>query len=265
MRFSSCDLANLEIIEAYSKPPWTPPVTVIIPEKQVAIKLASTPNSDQFIAFTDSSTRNKVVGIGVQWLGRARSWSPITRTISTPNQINPYAGELTAIEAATSYILHQIRGESQENLHSTIYSDSQEALKALMNPGQQGAQFSIRNVTKLAAEISQYASICYQWCPGHSKVPGNEEAHRLSRKATEPGSPIQLISASNVQLLASVLGTAKSVKWKQGPKKFYKSKWEDSQSPSTKHYRGLIRAYYTMDEQNCMPTSCVSCAQVSTG
>ena len=56
------------------------------------------------------------------------------------------------------------------------------------------------------------------------QVPGNEEAHRLSRKATEPGSPIQSTSASNVQLLASVLGTAKSVGLKQGPEKFYKSK-----------------------------------------
>lgn len=106
MRFSSRNLANLEIIEAYSKPPWTPPVTVIIPGKQEAIKLATTPNSDQFIAFTESSTRNELVGIGVQWLGCARSWSPITRTISTPNQINPYVGELAAIEAATSYMLH---------------------------------------------------------------------------------------------------------------------------------------------------------------
>lgn len=153
-----------------------------------------------------------MVGIGVQWLGCARSWSPITRTISTSNQINPYAGELAAIEAATAYILHQIRGESQEYLHSTIYSDSQEALKALMNPGQQSAQFLIRNITKLAAEISQCASICYQWSPGHLEVPGNKKAHKISRKATEPGSTIQLTPASNVQLLASVLGTAKSVK-----------------------------------------------------
>ncbi len=116
--------------------------------------------------------------------------------------------------------------ESQENLQLIIYSDSQEALKALKNPGQQSAQFLIRNIIKHAAEINQlkHASICYQWCPGHSKVPGNEEAHGLSRKATEPGSVIQLTPASKVQLLASVLGAAKSVKLEQRAEKFYATK-----------------------------------------
>lgn len=60
-----------------------------------------------------------------------------------------------AIEAATLYMLHQMKGESQENLQLIIYSDSQEALKALRNPGQQIAQFLIRNITKSAAEINQ--------------------------------------------------------------------------------------------------------------
>ena len=140
--------------------------------------------------------------------------------------------------------------ESQENLQLIIYSYSQEALKALKNPGQQSAQFLIRNITKHAAEINQLknASICYQWCPGHSKVPGNEEAHGLSRKATEPGSVIQLTPASKVQLLASVLGAAKSVKLEQRAEKFYATKVGDSQSRLTKHYPGLIPAYYTMGE-----------------
>ena len=56
-------------------------------------------------------------------------------------------------------------------------------------------------------------------------MPNNEEAHRLSRKAaTESGSAIQLTPASNVQLLASVLGAAKSVKLEQRAEKLHTTK-----------------------------------------
>ena len=55
-------------------------------------------------------------------------------------------------------------------------------------------------------------------------MPSNAEAHRLSRKATGPGSSIQSTPASNVQLLASVLGAAKSVELKRGSERFYTTK-----------------------------------------
>lgn len=89
-------------------------------------------------------------------------------------------------------MLRQIKGESRENLQLIIYPDSQEALKALKNLNQQSAQFLFRNITEHAAEINQLknASIYYQWCPGHSKVPTTKEVHGLSRKATEPVSII---------------------------------------------------------------------------
>lgn len=71
LRFSLWNLSNLETIKAYAKPPWMPPVRVKILDKSKAIELAAMPDGNQFVAFTDSSTRNKLVGIGVQWLGRA--------------------------------------------------------------------------------------------------------------------------------------------------------------------------------------------------
>lgn len=60
-----------------------------------------------------------------------------------------------------------------------FFSDSQEALKALKAPAQQSGQFLICNITALAATINKsgFASVHYQWCPGHSKILGNEEAH----------------------------------------------------------------------------------------
>ena len=78
-RFMSLDLTNLEIIEAYAKPPWIIPVTVTIPEKTKAIGLATHQSSSLLAAFTDSSIRNNLVGIGVYWQELPCPWSPISR------------------------------------------------------------------------------------------------------------------------------------------------------------------------------------------
>ena len=169
---------------------------------------------------------NDLVGIGVCWQGSGGHWSPISRTISAPHQINPYAGELTAIEAATSFLLTRVRGGEKEPLHSIIFSDSQEALKALKAPAQQSGQFLIRNITSLAATINKSgsASVRYQWCSGHSKILGNERAHNLSRKATEPGSITQHTPASKVLLLASALRIANQMYSYRNTGDFYKAK-----------------------------------------
>lgn len=225
-RFKSLDLTHLEIIEAFAKPPGVPSVTVTIPEKAVAIKSASLHPNSLLTGFTDGSSRNYLVGIGVYWQGSVYQWPTISRTISAPYQINTFAGELAAIEAATSFLLSQLQGGRKELLHSIIFSDSQEALKALKTPAQQSGQFFIRNITSQAATInkSRFASVRYQWCPGHSKVLGNEKAHTLSRKATEPGNVIQSTSAPKVLLLASALSIAKQKFSYQNIGDFYKAK-----------------------------------------
>lgn len=128
-RFALLDLTNLEIIEAFAKPPWVPSVTITIPEKAAAIKSAPLHHNSLLTGFTDGSSRNNLVGIGVYWQGSVYQWPPISRTISAPQQINTFAGELAAIEAATSFLLGQVQGGGKEPLHSINFSDSQEALK----------------------------------------------------------------------------------------------------------------------------------------
>lgn len=133
-RFASLDLTNLEIIEAFAKPPWVPSVTITIPKKELAIKSASLHSNSLLTGFTDGSSRNDLVGIGVYWQGSVYQWPPISRRISIPHQINTFARELVAIEAATSFLLTQVQGRRREPLHSIIFSDSQEALKVLKTP-----------------------------------------------------------------------------------------------------------------------------------
>lgn len=158
-----------------------------------------------------------------------------------------------------------------ERLHSVLYSDSQEALKAMGNPGQQSAQFLIRNITKRAAEInksrttSRTTCILYQWCSGRAKIPDNEGAHNLSRRATELGREIEQTPASKVLLLASAMRVAKSAKFVKTPDRFYKAKvgkLASLQSRSIKRYPDRTPACYTMRGQNCTPTSCVSYTRV---
>ena len=70
--------------------------------------------------------------------------------------------------------------------------------------------------------------------PGHSKIPDNDEAHNLSRKATELGSVFQLTPASKVLLLTSVSdGRSKIGKVNRPLTDFTKQKLAGLQSPLT--------------------------------
>lgn len=128
------------------------------------MKLASLQPSSAMTAFTDGSSRNNRVGIGVYWQKSGHQWPPISRRISTPKQISTFAGELAAIETATSVLFNKVQGGSKDVLHFIIFSDSQEALRALKTPAQQSGQFLIRNIISQAAIInmSGFASVRYQ-------------------------------------------------------------------------------------------------------
>lgn len=93
--------------------------------------------------------------------------------------MNVHAGELAAIDAATTKLLNHVRSGTNK-LNSVIFSDSQEALQSLKSPGQQSGQAYIASITQNAQDInrSAKASVRFQWCPGRSNIPGNEIAHR---------------------------------------------------------------------------------------
>lgn len=64
-RFVSLNLANIEIIKAYIKPPWITSGIIRISEKSKMIKFAIYQITFILVAFTDSSRRNNLVKINV--------------------------------------------------------------------------------------------------------------------------------------------------------------------------------------------------------
>lgn len=119
-------------------------------------------------------------------------WADVSKTISTPKTLNPYAAELAALECAVSQILNSVRhGETGPQV--TIFSDSLGALQALRDPRPKSGQFLITKITLKVHEInnSNRTQVAFERSPGHSQIPGNEQAHNLAQLATLKGTNIE--------------------------------------------------------------------------
>ena len=208
LKFQKLDLSNLEQIYPYTKAPWIPSVKVVIPTSRAeAIQAAQGFKGPA--GYTDASGRNNLIGIGVHW--HQINVPPVSLTISSTQRLNVHSGKLAAIDAGVSQLLQLA------NIHAlppeiTIFTDSLGALQALQKPGQQSGQSVLRNITynthKIETLLSKTYKIQLQWCPGHSKVIGNEMAHYLATQSTEIGKDIQVerTAAPLLQAVALPLG-----------------------------------------------------------
>ena len=203
-KINALDLVKLEKIEAFLKAPWVPPVRVNIFDRKEAIQNEPKGfNPREPVLFTDGSVRNNAVGIGVKWMGRL-SWPDVSKTVSTSQQLDPYAAELVALDSAVSYLLTSMQ-RSSIGPPITVFSDCKSALQALSNPFPRSEQFLITRITLKVHEISmfQQSQINFQWSPGHSEIPGNEQAHKLAQDATTI-TPARTDNFSQYPLLQSV-------------------------------------------------------------
>ena len=191
LKFQKLDLSETEQIHPYAKAPWIPSVKVVISSaKPEAIRAAQEYKGEA--GYTDASGRNDLIGIGVYW---QHIYAPsISLTMSSMQRLNVYSGELAAIDASIFQLLQLARKQALPP-NTTIFSDSLSALQALQNPGQQSGQSVLRSITYRVHEIETMLNGSYriqiQWCPGHSKVVGNEIAHHLASQSTEMGRVIQ--------------------------------------------------------------------------
>ena len=201
-RFQSIDFSSVEKIGAYTKALWEEPPLVVIPPRKQAILLAQQMQGPS--AFTNASERNNLLGIGCHW--NTTGFAPISRTVAKGPDLSSYLGKLLAIEAALAQFLHSVNcGAIGPNV--TVFSDSQEALRALVNPGRRSGQFLIRSVCQQTRLInaSGRTSVSFQWSPGHAKIPGNEKAHRLAKLASRPSSVICPYQRTSPLLLVTAL------------------------------------------------------------
>lgn len=109
----------------------------------------------------------------------------VSKTVSTSQQLDPYAAELVALDSAVSYLLTSTqRGSTGSTI--TIFPDCKSALHALNSPYPRSGQFLIPRITLKVHEINmfQQSQINFQWSPGHSDFPDNEQAHKIAQNAT---------------------------------------------------------------------------------
>lgn len=148
--------------------------------------------------------RNGHVGIGIHSPNIA-NFPVSSTTIATSNTLNVFSGELLAIDVALAQLIHLSgTGPSQTYKSITIFTDSQAALNALNFPTSHSGQFLVKSIIFNFHRLKSRGISCtLHWSPGHSKIPGNIQAHNLAQLATLPNSvPLSL---TNLVLLHSIV------------------------------------------------------------
>ena len=194
------DLSSLEKFDTYTQPPWLASATCVIPSRAEAILLAK--NLSGPAVFTDSSARNNLVGIGIQSPNIAH-FPVSSTTVGTTQALNVFIGELLAIDVALAQLIYFAKLERPRHQNVTLFTESQAALNALSHPTAQSGQFLTKAIALKIRQLQSLGVSCIlQWSPGHSKIPGNVEVHKLAQMATLPDCVAPILS--NPILLLSI-------------------------------------------------------------
>jgi ribonuclease HI len=118
-----------------------------------------------------------------------------TRYLGTDKESNVYAAELVAMNLALQIVMKAKQDPATRYRPevTTIFSDSQAALKAIQNPGNRSGQHLVYGVrARVQGATRQGIQVKFQWVPAHIGIEGNEKADQLAKQATgwrEQGQP----------------------------------------------------------------------------
>lgn len=190
--FDTTPASKLQVIKAFTKAPWQPRATVLIQEREEAIRNSIDPGCPEI--YTDASSRNGLTGIGI-----FIPWNEnLTRgkTIGTTPSTDAFHGELEAIKYATMALEMRLARVLPRTVEIRIASDCKRALGALNNPGGQKRQ-PIQDIYRSLSKIqSKNINLTFRWVPAHAGIHGNEIANTLAMRQTaqgcnpEPNGPI---------------------------------------------------------------------------
>ncbi len=108
--------------------------------------------------------------------------------MATTDTLNAFTGELLAIDVGLAQLLFLAR-QTQARIHEdvTVFTESQEALKAISGFTIHSEQFLAKNIIGKVQKLKENGIACrLQWSPSYKKITGNMEAHRLAQLATRP-------------------------------------------------------------------------------
>lgn len=161
--------------------------------------------------FCDGSQKDGRAGAGVHHIhGASQIWDqhafvtswedahPAQRTtdirVGGGKRVTSYDAEMLALAIASRHILNTPPPSTRSEVN--IFSDSIAALKNITDPSPHPAQaFSLIFITNITSALERFPDlkITLDWCPGHSKVAGNERSEfsptRLDRFAVSSDTP----------------------------------------------------------------------------
>ena len=100
-----------------------------------------------------------------------------------------YEAEIKAIKSAVETLHNTFNEEPSKVTNTVIFSDSKSALQALENHSvdSKEIQETAMKIDKLLAAFT--IRLVLQWIPGHTDIPGNEKADRLSKRGAQKEQP----------------------------------------------------------------------------
>ena len=169
--FQALKVDHIEAIAPFIHAPWEPKPAVFILDADRA-KEATITRLNTRDLYTDGSVRNGLAGIGVWACDLVYS-----KTTCVAEDTNIHLTELEAIYKA-------IRLPTEATLnsfHIRIFTDSRMALQCVQKPKRNDSQQLVNKIRNAL----RGKRISLHWIPGHDRIRGNEEAHKLAQKATE--------------------------------------------------------------------------------
>jgi ribonuclease HI len=177
------------------QPPWTDhSYRVKIKERDQAIRDAATIAGANILGlYADASVTKRLASIAV--VQRTGIATQVVRqdSIGWASTCGVLSAEIAAMSAALEYAQEYLKPlPQQETLDLVVFSDSQQALRAIQagNDARAG-QALLETIAESIDALSKVGiDVRFRWSPGHEGVVGNEEANDAAREASsQEGKP----------------------------------------------------------------------------
>ena len=100
-----------------------------------------------------------------------------------------YEAEIKGILSAVEYLHSTFQTQPQKISHTVIFTDSKSALEALEDQSTNSTEIS-KAVLQIHRLLTVFPiRLLLQWIPGHTDIPGNERADRLSKRGAQQEQP----------------------------------------------------------------------------
>ncbi|KAM0721336.1 hypothetical protein Q7P37_003040 [Cladosporium fusiforme] len=173
---------------AWVMPPWVEQSwRVSIQDREGAIQETSRVAASHTMGiYTDASVGKRLVGVAV--VTRLRSHTEVVRkeAIGWASTCSILGAELAAIAMALEF------ARTCRQNQVTVFSDSQEALRAIQSGNTTGSKRRIVQwIMEGIAELDRIRTdVWFKWVPAHEGIVGNEEADEAAKDASsQPGKP----------------------------------------------------------------------------